>query len=201
MKTLNRKERRHSTTDYTDGTDKKSIFPYVKSVKSVVISPLFALFALFAVASPAARGQNSAITYAIVAQSITPAATAASDALAGLNPTYVWLNKSLASGVIGSSGWVDLSNSFAFTQHATSGGNPTQATNNTSAGAGVFFSGNASCYLTNTGILFALNQSYTIAMVVETVNNVNIAGSLGTDKAGNNGPYMAYNRRRLHRVG
>jgi hypothetical protein len=186
MKILNRNPLRSRDSAARERTERKG-------ENRIIHVLLFALFALFAVASPAARGQNAMVTSAVIAQSVTPASTTTSDTLAGLHPTYVWLNKSLASGVIGSSGWVDLTNGLAFKQHATSGGNPTQATNNLSAGAGVWFSGNSSCYLTNTGISFASGQSYTIAMVVEVINNNNTgSGSLGTASAGNNGPFMSY---------
>jgi len=130
--------------------------------------------------------QNAALQSFGSASGSTGPAGGSSDLLSQMNPTYVWLSKSLASGKV--TAWNDLSNGFALTPFSTSA----YPTNNTSANAGVWFNGTSACYLTNAGIPFGAGQNYTVAIVLLVVNTANGSGGLCMDRGGNNGALAAY---------
>ncbi len=127
------------------------------------------------------------VTSSAAVLTVQPGGGGASDLLSQMNPNFVWLSKTLASGNVTT--WTDLSNSLAFrTSKQTKGNYPT---NNTAANAGVYFNGNGSCFMTNTGIALSGSGNWTIASTIMTPGLSFYYGSLGSDVKGNNGVFWS----------
>ncbi len=127
------------------------------------------------------------VTSSAAVLTVQPGGGGATDLLSQMNPNFVWLSQTLASGNVTT--WIDLSNSLAFTTSKQRRGN--YPTNNTAANAGVYFNGNGSCFMTNTGIALSGSGNWTIASTIMTPGLSFYYGSLGSDVNGHNGAFWS----------
>lgn len=107
------------------------------------------------------------------------------DTLSAMNPNFVWLSSSLASGAVNTD-WVDLSNSVPFKVYSA-GSAPTNST--ASDGGLWFFGNNANCALTNNGISINNGGKWWAAWCIPISQQQLGTGCIGTDNAGANGIY------------
>jgi PKD repeat protein len=100
-----------------------------------------------------------------------------SDLLSAMNPNFVWLSSTLASGNV--SAWTDLTNGARLTAYSSAA----YPTNSLSAGGGVWFSGNGSCYLTNAGLALSGSGNWTLAFRAQfpsaSVNDGAVVSNVG----------------------